>query len=246
MTPDSLINSIIPTTDSLKTAVMDDYGWYKISTYCNVEGNSWIIQLLTAFIGAAVGGIAAALVTLIAQKRQANRQLLQEVKRDEMLEKFERKRADLQKELEEHRDKRQNIWNLLQTMQEFASYILDADKYVALNIEQQMQYSDVRKSIRFWGGLIDKIEFLWHQNSFLLNDEVSLSIKKIFDWMNAYKFQAMQCTMSAPKKNQLIVPPIQQKRAEDSFSMCKKLRSLWNAEWDRLRDYMKKMRQELL
>ncbi len=71
MTPDSLIDRIIPATGSLKTAFMDDYGWYKISTYCNVGGNSWIMQLLTAFIGAAVGGIAAAVVTLIAQKRQA-------------------------------------------------------------------------------------------------------------------------------------------------------------------------------
>lgn len=246
MTPDSLINSIIPTTDSLKAAIMDDYGWYKISTYCNVEGDSWMIQLLTTFIGTAVGGVVAAVASLIVQNYQARKQLLREVSRDEMLEKFEKKRAALQKELEEHRDKRQNTWNLLQTMQEFASYILDADKYAALNVDQQMQYTDARDSILFLGRLIDKIESLWHQNVFLLNDDVSQSIKKIFDWMNAYKLLAMQCTMCAPKKGQPIVPPIQQRRVEECFSKCKKLRSLWNAEWDRLRDYMKRMRQEQL
>ena len=214
MTPDSLINSIIPTTDSLKTAIMHDYGLYKISTYCNVEGDSWIIQLLTAFIGAAVGGIAAAVVTLLAQRCQAKKQLLLEAKRNRMMENFEKKRATLQKELEEHRDKRQNIWNLLQTMQEFASCILDADKYAAFKVDQQMRYPGARDSILFLGGLIDKIEFLWHQSSFLLDDEVSQSIKKIFNWMNAYKYQAMQCTMSAPKKDQPIVPPIQLRRVE--------------------------------
>ena len=49
------------------------------------------------------------------------------------------------------------------------------------NVNQQMQYPDARDSILFLGGLIDKIEFLRHQNRFLLNEEVSQNIKKLFD-----------------------------------------------------------------
>ena len=248
MNPDSLINRIIPTTDSLKATVMDDFGWYKISTYCNVEGDAWWIQLLVAFIGAAVGGLCAGYVTWKMSKKHANEQLQREQARDNLLREFEQNRAALQKELEDHRDKRQNIWRILQTMQEFANHILEADKYAALNVNLQMQSSGARDSILFFGELVDKIEFLWQQNSFLLSDAISQSIKRIIDWMNTYKIQAMYCTTNAPAQNQPYTNAIhnQQSKVNGCFVNCQKLRSQWNSEWDQLNNQMKQMRQELL
>lgn len=246
--PDSLISRIIPTTDSLKASLIDDSSWYNISTYCNVEGDSWWVQLLTALIGAAIGGAIAGLVTWIMSKKQADEQLEREQTRDKMLAEFEKKRATLQKEIEEHRDKRQNTFILLQHLQEFAGYILDADRYAAINLSQQMKLPNDRESVLFFGDLVDKIEFLWQKDNFLLSQDISVSIKKIHDWMFSYKQQAMQCTMCAtdPAKMYTSTALIQQKRMESCAENCSKLRSLWNEEWNQLYDKMKKMRNDIL
>ena len=144
---DSLITNIIPTTDSLKVGIMDSLNWYKISTFCNVEGDSWWVQLLIAFIGAAVGGSIAGVVTWKMSQKQADAQLKREQVRDDLLKEFEQNRATLQKELEDHRDKRQNTWILLQTLQEFANHILEADKSAAINLAEQMKLPGARESV---------------------------------------------------------------------------------------------------
>ena len=245
---DSLITNVIPTTDSLKVGIMDSLNWYKISAFCNVEGDSWWIQLLTAAIGAAAGGLFAGGVTWWMGRKQAEGQLLREKARDALLQNFEEKRATLQRELEDHRDKRQNTWMLLQTLQEFANHILEADKYAAINLAEQMKFPGARESILLWGELVEKIEFLWQQKGFLLDGNVSQSIKKIHDWMFDYKLQAMQSTMCAPNPSQLIttVVQVQQKRVDSCVKQCQELRALWNAEWNQLNSKMKQMRQFLL
>jgi hypothetical protein len=237
MDPDSLINRIIPTTDSLNAAVMDDFGWYKISTYCNVEGDAWWLQLLIAFAGALGGGFITALVAWYVDKTNAKERLQREQARDNLL-----------KELEDHRDKRQNIWRILQTLQDFSNLILEADKYATVNISVQMQIPGARNSILFFGELVDKIEFLWKRNSFLLSDSISQSIKKIIDWMNAYKLQAMHCTTNAPAPNQPYTQAThnQQTIVNGCIANCQILQSQWNSEWDQLSNQMKQMRQELL
>ena len=160
----------------------------------------------------------------------------------------EQARDNLLKELEDHRDKRQNIWRILQTLQDFSNLILEADKYATVNISVQMQIPGARNSILFFGELVDKIEFLWKRNSFLLSDSISQSIKKIIDWMNAYKLQAMHCTTNAPAPNQPYTQAThnQQTIVNGCIANCQILQSQWNSEWDQLNNQMKQMRQELL
>ncbi|WP_458449042.1 hypothetical protein [Fibrobacter sp.] len=247
MNPDSLINRIIPTTDSLKAAVMDDFGWYKIATYCNVEGDAWWIQLIIAFIGAAVGGLFAGVVTWRMSKKQADEQLQREQARDNLLREFEQNRATLQKELEDHRDKRQNTWMLLQTMQEFASYILEADKYVATILSIQMQVPNARDSVLFFGNLIEKIEFLWQKKGFLLKKDVSQRVNKICYLMNQYKLFAMRCSQAAVPIDEPYndTTEIRMSTVEECIRQCSNFRELWNREWDQLNDYMRNIREEI-
>lgn len=246
MDPDSLINRIIPTTDSLKAAVMDDLGWYKISTYCNVEGDAWWIQLIIAFIGAAVGGTIAGYITWKMGKKQADEQLQREVARDNLLKELERNRATLQKELEDHRDKRQNTWMLLQTMQEFASYILEADKYAGEYLTVQMQMPNQQKSVNYFGTLVQKIEFLWFSKSFLLDRNVAQQIKQIFSLMFNYQLKAMECTNTAPKDfayhegDETVFQNIDKLTKE-----CQTIKASWNKIWDSLNSNMKKIREDV-
>lgn len=246
MDPDSLINRIIPTTDSLKAAVMDDLGWYKISTYCNVEGDAWWIQLIIAFIGAAVGGTIAGYITWKMGKKQADEQLQREVARDNLLKELERNRATLQKELEDHRDKRQNTWMLLQTMQEFASYILEADKYAGEYLTVQMQMPNQQKSVNYFGTLVQKIEFLWFSKSFLLDRNVAQQIKQIFSLMFKYQLKAMECTNTAPKDfayhegDEIVFQNIDKLTKE-----CQAIKASWNKIWDSLNSNMKKIREDV-
>ena len=247
MNPDSLINRIIPTTDSLKATIMDDFGWYKISTYCNVEGDAWWIQLIVAFIGAAVGGLFAGIVTWRMSKKQADEQLQREQARDNLLREFEDKRATLQKELEDHRDKRQNTMALLQNLSEFANRILEADKYAGIYLAVQMQMPNQQESINYFGSLVQKIEFLWHSKSFLLDQNIALQIQQIFLLMFKYQFKAMECTNMVPKDSayhegdEVVFQNIYKLMEE-----CKKIKASWNKIWDDLNNNMRKMREDVL
>ena len=244
---DSLITSVIPTTDSLKVGIMDSLNWYKISTFCNVEGDSWWVQLLIAFIGAAVGGSIAGVVTWKMSKKQADEQLQREKARDALLQDFEDKRANLQRELEEHRDKRQNTSALLYNLLEFASMILEADKYAGTCLTEQMQRPNQQKSINYFGSLVQKIEFLWHSKSFLLSQNIAQQIHQIYSLMYQYQFKAMECSNIAPKDMRYHSgDEIRIQKVEKLFNECSKIRASWNKIWNDLNNNMRKMREEML
>lgn len=228
----------MPFIDSLVTSLLKDDDFYQLSAYWSGgNGENWWIQILTAFIGAAVGGAFAGIVTWRMGKKYAEDQLERDKNRDEF-----------QQKLEINRDQRQKIWILLQDLLEFASRILEADRYASCCLQNQMQVFGNQDAVNYFGSLVDKIEFLWHQKSFLLDDEIATSIKKIVDLMNEYKLSAMQCTMNAIPAGQPYNTSHNQKNqiVNQCIAKCSSFRSSWNGIWNDLNSQMRKMKEEVL
>ena len=102
-----------------------------------------------------------------------------EEKRFQLAVELEKQRAEQQQKLEEFRDKRQNARDLLFILSKIADRVLDADKNSVV-ISAQMTQPNMQKEINAFGALVEKIEFLWQQNGFLLDATFGNSIQKIF------------------------------------------------------------------
>ena len=143
----------------------------------------------------------------------------------------------MQQKLEEKRDKRQNAKELLQVLSKFSDNILEADKN-SVFIAMQMTQPNKQKEVTEFGELVEKIEFLWQQNGFLLDATFANSIQKIFRLMFLYRDCAMRCTMFA-------MMPGQQKQIQPIISNCNYYRKLWNDEWDKINEQMKKIKSSM-
>lgn len=226
--------------DSLITSVLNGEDFFQFSTYYSsgdMSIRSIIVQLLTALIGAAIGGIAAGYMTW----RMSKKHEVEQLRRDKI--KFE-----FQKKLELNRDKRQKIWNLLQNLLEFGTRILEADKYAGCVLIVKMQLHGNEADVNFFGSLVEKIEFLWNQKSFMLDDKIAENIKKIKDLMFNYRDVAMQCTKAAISLNEPYNPSHDQKQkyADECFKRCEEIRKSWNIIWNELNTQMKKMKEEMI
>ena len=102
----------------------------------------------------------------------------------------------------------------------------------------QMTQPDKQKEVAEFGALVEKIEFLWQQNGFLLDATFGNSIQKIFRLMFLYRDCAMRCTMFA-------MMPGQQKQIQPIISNCNYYRKLWNDEWDKINEQMKKIKNSM-
>ena len=200
-------------------------------------GNSLFTLFAIALLGAFGGGLASALVTYYLGKRNERILIANEEKRFQLALELEKQRAAQQQKLEEFRDKRQNARDLLLVLSKIADRVLDADKNSVV-ISAQMTLPNMQKEINAFGSLVEKIEYLWQQHGFLLDANLGNSIQKIFRLMFLYRDCAMRCTtfaMIAGQQNQ--IKPI--------ISNCNYYRKLWNVEWDKIDDQMRKIKNSL-
>jgi hypothetical protein len=200
-------------------------------------GNSLFILCAIALLGAFGGGLASALVTYYLGKRNERILIANEEKRNRLAIELEKQRALQQQKLEEFRDKRQNAKDLLLILSKIADKVLEADKNSVV-VSAQMTLPNMQKEINAFGALVEKIEYLWEQNGFLLDANLGNSIQKIFRLMFLYRDCAMRCTtfaMIAGQQNQ--IKPI--------ISNCNYYRKLWNVEWDKINDQMRKIKNSL-
>lgn len=200
-------------------------------------GNSLFTLCAIALLGAFGGGLASALVTYYLGKRNERILIANEEKRFQLAVELEKQRAAQQQKLEEFRDKRQNARDLLFILSKIADRVLDADKNSVV-ISAQMTLPNMQKEINAFGSLVEKIEYMWQQHGFLLDANLGNSIQKIFRLMFLYRDCAMRCTtfaMIAGQQNQ--IKPI--------ISNCNYYRKLWNVEWDKIDDQMRKIKNSL-
>lgn len=223
--------------DSLLVSVIDSVVAFHVSAGGNAGGNSTFAQCVIALFGALGGGLASALMAYFLGKRYERMLLENDERRNRLAMELERQRADLQQKLEEQRDKRQNAKELLLVLSKFSDRILEADKN-SVFVAMQMTQPDKQKEVAEFGALVEKIEFLWQQNGFLLDATFGNSIQKIFRLMFLYRDCAMRCTMFAMLAGQ-------QKQIKPIISNCNYYRKLWNVEWDKIDDQMKKIKNSL-
>ena len=200
-------------------------------------GNSLFTLCAIALLGAFGGGLASALVTYYLGKRNEKILIANEEKRFRLTVELEKQRAAQQQKLEEFRDKRQNAKDLLFVLSKIADRVLDADKNSVV-ISAQMTLPNMQKEINAFGALVEKIEYLWQQHGFLLNPNLGNSIQKIFRLMFLYRDCAMRCTMFAMIAGQ-------QNQIKPIISNCNYYRKLWNVEWDKIDDQMRKIKNSL-
>lgn len=200
-------------------------------------GSSLFTLCAVALLGAFGGGLASALVTYYLAKRNEKLFIANEEKRTQLIIEMEKQRAEQQQRLEEFRERRQNAKDLLLVLSKFADRILEADKNSVV-ISMQMTLPNMQKEINAFGSLVEKIEYLWQQNGFLLDANLGSSIQKIFRLMNLFKDCAMRCTTFAMIAGQ-------QKQIKPIVSNCEYYRKLWNVEWDKINDQMKKIKNSL-
>lgn len=200
-------------------------------------GSSLFTLCAVALLGAFGGGLASALVTYYLAKRNEKLFIANEEKRTQLIIEMEKQRAEQQQKLEEFRERRQNAKDLLLVLSKFADRILEADKNSVV-ISMQMTLPNMQKEINAFGSLVEKIEYLWQQNGFLLDANLGSSIQKIFRLMNLFKDCAMRCTTFAMIAGQ-------QKQIKPIVSNCEYYRKLWNVEWDKINDQMKKIKNSL-
>ena len=200
-------------------------------------GSSLFTLCAVALLGAFGGGLASALVTYYLAKRNEKLFIANEEKRTQLIIEMEKQRAEQQQKLEEFRERRQNAKDLLLVLSKFADRILEADKNSVV-ISMQMTLPNMQKEINAFGSLVEKIEYLWQQNGFLLDANLGSSIQKIFRLMNLFKDFAMRCTTFAMIAGQ-------QKQIKPIVSNCEYYRKLWNVEWDKINDQMKKIKNSL-
>lgn len=200
-------------------------------------GSSLFTLCAVALLGAFGGGLASALVTYYLAKRNEKLFIANEEKRTQLIIEIEKQRAEQQQKLEEFRERRQNAKDLLLVLSKFADRILEADKNSVV-ISMQMTLPNMQKEINAFGSLVEKIEYLWQQNGFLLDANLGSSIQKIFRLMNLFKDCAMRCTTFAMIAGQ-------QKQIKPIVSNCEYYRKLWNVEWDKINDQMKKIKNSL-
>ncbi len=200
-------------------------------------GSSLFTLCAVALLGAFGGGLASALVTYYLAKRNEKLFIANEEKRTQLILELEKNRAEQQQKLEEFRERRQNAKDLLLVLSKFADRILEADKN-AVVVSMQMTLPNMQKEINGFGTLVDKIEYLWQQNGFLLDANLGSSIQKIIRLMGLFKDCAMRCTTFAMIAGQ-------QKQIKPIVSNCEYYHKLWNVEWDKINDQMKKIKNSL-
>ena len=200
-------------------------------------GSSLFTLCAVALLGAFGGGLASALVTYYLAKRNEKLFIANEEKRTQLIIELEKQRAEQQQKLEEFREKRQNAKDLLLVLSKFADRILEADKNSVV-ISMQMTLPNMQKEINAFGSLVEKVEYLWQQNGFLLDANLGSSIQKIFRLMFLFRDCAMRCTTFAMIAGQ-------QKQIKPIVSNCEYYRKLWNVEWDKINDQMKKIKNSL-